>query len=100
MATPTPLVLSLKPCGPATDVRAGENAREALAEAAEAGGWLSTLDAAWPALEPVFSASPYLTGLARRRPEQLRRILAADPADRLEAILAQTEALAEPPTPR
>jgi glutamate-ammonia-ligase adenylyltransferase len=95
MSTPTPLVLSLKPCGPVTNVRAAENAREALADAAGAGGWLSTLDAAWPALEPVFSASPYLTGLARRRPDQLRRILAADPSDRLAAILAETEALAD-----
>ena len=90
-----PLVLSLKPCGPVADVRAAENAREALAEAAETGGWRPMLDSAWPALEPIYAASPYLTGLSRRRPDQLQRILASDPADRLEAILAETAALTE-----
>ncbi|MGZ3343158.1 MAG: bifunctional [glutamine synthetase] adenylyltransferase/[glutamine synthetase]-adenylyl-L-tyrosine phosphorylase [Caulobacteraceae bacterium] len=77
----------LRPCGPIVDVRAAERAREALAEAAEAGGWLKTLDEAWAALEPVFAASPYLLGLARRRPEQLRIILQSEPRARLRAIL-------------
>ena len=94
MPSPVPLVLSLKPCGPVVDVRAAENAREALVEAAEADGWLATLGAAWPALEPVVSASPYLTSLCRRRPEQLHLILASDPDARLKAMLAETDALA------
>jgi glutamate-ammonia-ligase adenylyltransferase len=83
----------LKPCGPIVDHRAAEHAREALAGAAEEGGWLKTLDEAWPALEPVFAASPYLLGLARRRPEQLRRILESEPGARRKAILKDTAAL-------
>ena len=75
MTPPKHLGPRLKPCGPVVDVRAAEHARDALAEAAEAGGWLEALDEAWPALEPVVSASSYLAGLARRRPEQLQGIL-------------------------
>jgi glutamate-ammonia-ligase adenylyltransferase len=33
----------------------------------------------WPRLAPIFAASPYLAGLAVRRPEQLARALATDP---------------------
>ncbi len=74
-------------------MRAAEHAREALAEAAQAGGWLKTLDEAWAALEPVFAASSYLAGLARRRPEQLRSVLESDPRARLQAILDAAAAL-------
>jgi glutamate-ammonia-ligase adenylyltransferase len=65
------------------DAGAAERAREALGD--EAGG-------AWPALAPVFAASPYLTGLARF-PGRLREILADAPEARLEAILGETAAL-------
>jgi glutamate-ammonia-ligase adenylyltransferase len=75
-------------------VRAAEQAREALAEAAEAGGWLETLDEAWSALEPVFAASAYLAGLARRRPAQLKTVLQSEPKARLQAILDASAALA------
>ena len=53
---------------------------------------------AWPALQPVFAASPYLTGLARRDPERLRRVLADDPERRLQGILAETQALEQQAT--
>ena len=54
----------LKPCGPVLDARAAERTREILAESVEV--------AAWEALAPVFGASPYLAGLARRRPGSSR----------------------------
>jgi glutamate-ammonia-ligase adenylyltransferase len=84
---------AFSPCGPVFDASAAERAREPLGEAAEADGWRSTLDAAWPALAPVFGASPYLAGLARRRPASLRLILETRPELRLAALLAETEGL-------
>ncbi len=74
----------LQPCGPVVDGRAAARAGDALAGIA--GG-------AWPALAPVFGASPYLAGLAMRRPAQLARILADDPEARLAALLAETRAV-------
>ena len=109
MTPPQHLGPRLRPCGPIVDVRAAEHAREALAEAAQAGGWLKTLDEAWPALAPVFAASPYLAGLARRDPSGWRRCWQSDPQARLEAILdadrgaggqaADAEAAARRPAP-
>src|ERR1700744_936214 len=87
MTPPKHLGLRLQPCGPVVDVRAAEQAREVRAEAAGDGGWLGVLDEAWPALEPVFAASSYLAGLARRRPEQLRAILQGEAKATLKAIL-------------
>ena len=83
----------LKPCGPVLDAGLAARTREPALAAAREDGWLETLDAAWPALAPVFAASPYLAGLARREPERLRAILEAAPDARLAAILAQTDAL-------
>jgi len=74
----------LKPCGPVLDAKAAERTAEVLAEAFEV--------PAWEALAPVFGASPYLAGLARRRPEGLRRTLEGDPGERLEGILADAVA--------
>jgi glutamate-ammonia-ligase adenylyltransferase len=79
------------------DALAAGRARESLAEAAAERGWATVLDAAWPALEPVFAASPYLASLARRAPERLRAILETDPEARLEALLGEIEALAAQP---
>jgi glutamate-ammonia-ligase adenylyltransferase len=45
-------------------------------------------------LAPVFAASPYLFGLARRWPDLLRDLLADGPDERLGRVLAATEALA------
>jgi glutamate-ammonia-ligase adenylyltransferase len=87
------LGVRLRPCGPVIDAAAAERALERLEGAASGAGWRDTLTAAWPALAPVFAASPYLAGLARRRPESLRAILESDPDERLEALLAETTAL-------
>ena len=86
----------LKPCGPVRDAEAAGRIHERLAEAADEHGWRGVLDAAWRALEPVFAASPYLAGLARRWPERLRQILETPPETRLAEILAATEAVDGP----
>jgi glutamate-ammonia-ligase adenylyltransferase len=93
MTPPKHLGPRLEPCGPIVDVRAAEQAREVLAEAAQGGGWLDVLDEAWPALEPVFAASSYLAGLARRRPDQLKAILEGEAKATLKAILDGAAAL-------
>ncbi|MBW8302466.1 MAG: glutamine-synthetase adenylyltransferase, partial [Brevundimonas sp.] len=87
------LAAVLTPCGPLVDPEAADRAHGRLAEAATEGGWLETLDRAWPALAPVFAASPYLFGLARRWPERLRAVLEDGPDPRLSDILAAAEAL-------
>jgi glutamate-ammonia-ligase adenylyltransferase len=74
------------------DPRAAERSRETLFEAAQSAGWSDLLRGAWPALEPVFAASPYLFGLARFDPERLRRILGQAADDRLEALLEEAAA--------
>ena len=73
----------LKPCGPVVDAAAAERARETLAGRAR-------IDAAWPALAPVFAASSYLARLATRRPDELEEVLGQAPADALAGILAET----------
>jgi [glutamine synthetase] adenylyltransferase / [glutamine synthetase]-adenylyl-L-tyrosine phosphorylase len=78
-----PLGPRLRPCGPVFDAKAAGRAREALLET-------PALQAAWPALEPVFGASPYLAGLAKGEPERLEALLTADPDLRLQDILART----------
>jgi glutamate-ammonia-ligase adenylyltransferase len=84
---------ALSPCGPVVDAKAAERAREIIAETL----WTPTLQQAWPALAPVFGASPYLASLARRDPERLDALLASDPAARLEDLLRRTAAVAELP---
>ncbi len=44
---------------------------------------------AWPDLERVFAASPYLARLATRHPDDLEAILAAEPEETLEVALAE-----------
>lgn len=88
------LAPALKPCGPVVDVEAAARAHERLAEAAAAGGWSPTLQGAWSALAPVFAASPYLFGLARRWPDRLRAVLEEAPEARLESLLGDAGALA------
>jgi len=82
---------SLKPCGPVVDDKAAGRARAFIAEAL----WTDRLERAWPALAPVFAASPYLTSLARRDVGRLDRLLAADPDARLGDILLRTAAAAD-----
>ncbi|OHB27746.1 MAG: glutamine-synthetase adenylyltransferase [Phenylobacterium sp. RIFCSPHIGHO2_01_FULL_69_31] len=85
------LAARLQPCGPLLDAKAAERLRGVVANRI----WTPELDQAWPALAPVFGASPYLAGLARRDPERLAALLADDPEARLADILARTAAVAD-----
>jgi len=92
---PIPLSGRLAPCGPIVDPKAAERAHEGIAR--RAGEQMASIDAAWPALAPVFAASPYLAGLARRDGARLPFILESDPQARLSDILAAAEAVAAEP---
>jgi glutamate-ammonia-ligase adenylyltransferase len=46
---------------------------------------------AWPALAPVFAASPYLARLASRHPDDLEALLGAEPDAALRALVAEAE---------
>jgi len=83
----TRLADMLRPCGPTADPKAAERALEIIAPTADAEGWSAALQAAWPALAPVFGASSYLAGLARRRPAQLGELLLAEPGPMFEVLL-------------
>ena len=48
------------------------------------------LTEAWPALEPVFAASPYLNALARTDAARLIHILTNDPEEHLELLVKST----------
>ena len=63
----------LRPCGPVVDTAAAERLYEVLSKAAERDGWMARLKQVWPSLEPIAGASPYLAGLMRRAPGQLRQ---------------------------
>ena len=78
------LALRLKPCGPVLDAKAALRAREAGGE---------SLAPAWPALEPVFAAAPYLASLARRWPNKLTGLLESDPDVHLAKLIAATRAI-------
>ena len=89
----------IQPCGPVVAGGVPGLTADRLAEAAEDGGWRDLWEQARPALEPVFGASPYLAGLARRWPERLQATLLAHPDARLSEILDATRALdADPET--
>jgi glutamate-ammonia-ligase adenylyltransferase len=70
------------------DAAAADRAHERLGDVA---------GEAWPALAPVFAASPYLAGLAMRRPERLERTLGADPQTAPAALCAKAGALSGDP---
>ncbi len=72
----------LQPCGPVIDAKAAARTAEVLGELP-----------AWEALAPVFAASPYLAGLARRRADALKAMLAGDADAQLEAIVSAALAL-------
>jgi glutamate-ammonia-ligase adenylyltransferase len=78
----------MRPCGPVVDAKAAARTREMLGEAA-------SIAAAWTALAPVFGASPYLAGLARRDAARLAAILESDPDTRLADLLVRTAAVAD-----
>src|SRR5438105_14775294 len=68
-ASVAPLIERLAPPGPVIDAEAAARALERLTPSADDGGWLAMLRQAWPALAPVFGASPYLAGLATLDPD-------------------------------
>ena len=84
----TSLGAALMACGPVVDPQQAARTREVV-EAALGEGSLAPF---WPALAPVFGASPYLGGLARRRPAFLMQTLMQDPADRLACLIAGAKA--------
>ncbi len=92
--TGQPLRDVIRPPGPVADSEAEGRAHSRLAQAAETAEWGDVLEGAWPALAPIFSASPYLFGIARRWPDSLRATLEQDASDRLDAIIAATGDLA------
>ena len=77
----------MRPCGPVIDAKAAARTHEIV-------GHATAVDAAWPALAPVFGASSYLSGLARRHPARLAALLESDPDARLEEVLDLTAAVA------
>jgi glutamate-ammonia-ligase adenylyltransferase len=86
----------LRACGPVLDKAGGDDRLETVRQRAAEAGWSSALDAAAEALAPIFAASPYLAGLARRYPGELGRMLGGEPEPVLDAILrAAVEAPAE-----
>lgn len=86
-------MIALRVCGPVVDADAVARARERLRESVSGQGGADLLDAAWPALAPIFSASPYLFGLARRWPDMLQDVLREGPGPRLADVLARTGGL-------
>lgn len=83
------LAQQLKLCGPVGDAEAAGRLRRSLHDELDA-GQRDLLNTAWPALEPIFAASPYLAGLARSAPGRLARILAGDPDEQIAGILDDT----------
>jgi glutamate-ammonia-ligase adenylyltransferase len=77
----------LRPCGPVIDERAASRVRERLGETL---GEDARFAESWPALAPVFAASPYLARLAIRAPTDLANMLSAKPAGLLDEIIAAT----------
>jgi glutamate-ammonia-ligase adenylyltransferase len=95
----TPLGGKLQPCGPVVDAAAAERTRETIL-AKSTPEQAQAFEAAWPALAPVFAASPYLAGLCRHRPASLHAALACEPDAALQALLTAARAApadADPP---
>ena len=88
----TVLADTLRPCGPVLDEKAANRALEPLAAAAQEGGWSKSLETAAEALAPVFAASTYLAGLARRAPQRLAALLQGEPHRLLADLLERTRA--------
>ena len=84
------LAQQMQPCGPVVDRKSAERARGLLDGEA-------VVAAAWPALAPIFAASPYLTSLARRDPARLASLLADDPDRRFADLVHRTTEVATLP---
>lgn len=87
------LLDQLKAPGPVLEAGAADQTLSVIAQAASDVGWADTFVLATPALEPVFSASPYLAALCRRWPERLRAVLEDAPDARLATILTEAASL-------
>jgi glutamate-ammonia-ligase adenylyltransferase len=87
-----PLAGRLTPCGPVLDQASAARTFAAADSVADRDGWSVELAQARTALAPAFGASPYLAGLARRRPESLGLALTSEPETLLDAVLEQTAA--------
>lgn len=83
---------ALRPCGPTLDAEVADRVKAVVDQAADAGGWRPLLEAVWPALSPISSASPYLAGLLRRDPARLHRLLECEPDDHLAALIQAAHA--------
>ena len=92
----TRLLERLAPCGPIADPKAAERAYEAIIRKVGEAAAVQ-VEAAWPALGPVFGASSYLASLARRDGRRLPWILDGDPEARLGEILAAARSVADEP---
>jgi glutamate-ammonia-ligase adenylyltransferase len=90
MASGAALYERMRPCGPVIDEAVATRAREALSEAASEAGWTAMLATVWPALAPVFAASPYLSALATRDPERLRKTIDRSPDVALRSLVQAT----------
>ncbi|HEV2365301.1 MAG TPA: bifunctional [glutamine synthetase] adenylyltransferase/[glutamine synthetase]-adenylyl-L-tyrosine phosphorylase [Caulobacteraceae bacterium] len=89
-ASPAPAWFCGAPLPPAVDPGLARRTQEAIEAAAPADDWAELLQRAWPSLEPIFGASPYLAGLARSRPGALADILSLGPTKSLDRLLSQT----------
>lgn len=87
------LAARISACGPIRDADAATRIKEQLGTVALEAGWASLFEQVWPALAPVFAASPYLTSLARRWPQMFHELLVAEPELQLERIIERTLSL-------
>ena len=87
----TLLAEAMRPCGPIRDNRAAERLLAILTPELDP----DLLGKSWPALAPIFGASPYLASLVRSNPQRLAALLASDPEDHFAQILKRTRELAD-----
>lgn len=87
-AVMTRLIDLMSPCGPVADAKAAARLQPLFED---------RLPQAWPLMAPVFGASAYLAGLARRNPDRLMSLLTCDPEERLDDLLDRTVRIGSDP---
>jgi glutamate-ammonia-ligase adenylyltransferase len=87
----------IQPCGPMVDRDLAARTWDSLMASPLNEQDRFAITSAWPALAPVFSASPYLAGLAGRSPDRLAALLSAAADRQLEDLLAAASALSDEP---
>ncbi len=92
-----PLYLSLKSRAPTIDAELSLKYLQYLCEQVHDQPLNQVLQYVWPAIGPVFVASPYLWSLARKDAHRLVRLLVNDPKASLQTIFAATENCAVEP---